>query len=207
MSEKLSRVEFISQSLFWSIVRDKCQSAQTTAWSRGHFPANSCDVPMPGIPRLSLSRCHSWPGACVWVCLERSDKEKAQEGQTQHFKKCQESGVQGRAERKLGTPRLKPAGKCGLEQGDSFLPSWASPLRATVAQEVAGTLGSEICAFFGPNVSPVCQSSSLETQTRRDAFLSSCSQGRQARPGENCFQTWKVPPSLSPRTVHLEGAD
>lgn len=77
----------------------------------------------------------------------------------------------GRAERKLGTPRLKPAGKCGMEQGDSFLPSWASPLRATVAQEVAGTLDSEIFAFFGPIGSPVCQGSSLETQTPKGCIL------------------------------------
>lgn len=39
---------------------------------------------LPDVPPLSLSRCHSWLGQCIWVCLENSDQEKEQKGQTQH---------------------------------------------------------------------------------------------------------------------------
>lgn len=92
-SDKLSHAKFISQSLFWSIDRNKCQSAlhgdggeaaQITTWSRGRFRADSCDLSMPDVPNLSLSRCHSWLGECIWVRSERSDEEKSQKGQTQH---------------------------------------------------------------------------------------------------------------------------
>lgn len=91
--EKLPLAEFTSQSLICLIVRNRCWSTphgdvgvsgKITARNGGHFRADSRDLPTPDVPHLSLSRCRSWLGQCIWVCLEKSDQEKEWKGQTWH---------------------------------------------------------------------------------------------------------------------------
>lgn len=86
-------------------IRRYGEAAQTTAWSRGPFPAGSCDLPTPDVPNLSLCRCHSWLGQCIWVCLKRSDQEKAQKGR--HNTKNGGGGGVGAGRAQAGNPKTK----------------------------------------------------------------------------------------------------